>query len=58
VIVYALKVIEKPINISKYQLTKAIPEKLKRSLPSIVEIELEMNQKPFELSQKDENKKV
>lgn len=41
---YALKGIEKPIGISEYELTKAIPEKLKGSLPSIEEIEFEMNQ--------------
>jgi len=41
---YALKGIEKPIGVSEYQLTKAIPEKLKGVLPSIEEIESEMNQ--------------
>lgn len=36
---YALKGIEKPIGISEYQLTKAIPSNLKSSLPSIAQIE-------------------
>jgi len=41
---YALKGIEKPIGISEYQLTKAIPENLKANLPSIEEIEAELNE--------------
>jgi len=40
---YALKGIQKPIGISEYQLTKAIPENLKSNLPSIEEIETELN---------------
>jgi predicted nuclease of restriction endonuclease-like (RecB) superfamily len=36
---YALKGIEKPIGISEYQLTKAVPSDLKSSLPSIAQIE-------------------
>ncbi len=40
---YALKGIEKPIGISEYELTKAIPEKLKGSLPSIEELEAELS---------------
>lgn len=40
---YALRGIEKPIGISEYQLTRAIPEKLKTSFPSIEEIEAELN---------------
>lgn len=39
---YALKDINKPIGISEYELTKAIPDKLKSSLPSIDEIEKEL----------------
>jgi len=38
---YALKNINKPIRISEYQLTEAIPENLKGSLPSIEDLELE-----------------
>ncbi|KPJ67558.1 MAG: hypothetical protein AMJ43_04750 [Coxiella sp. DG_40] len=41
---YALKGIEKPIGISEYQLTKAIPDKLKINLPTIEEIETELNE--------------
>lgn len=41
---YALKGIEKPIGISEYQLTKAIPESLKTNLPTIAEIEAELNE--------------
>ena len=36
---YALKGLEKPIGVSEYHLTKAIPTNLKDSLPSIVDIE-------------------
>lgn len=41
---YALKGIEKPIGISEYQLTRAIPESLKSSLPSVEEIEANLNE--------------
>lgn len=40
---YALRSIEKPIGISEYELTKALPEKLKNVMPSIEEIEAELN---------------
>lgn len=40
---YSLKGIERPIGVSEYELTKAIPEKLKSNLPSIEEIEAELN---------------
>lgn len=40
---YALRGIEKPIGISEYDLRKILPEKLKGSLPSIEEIEAELN---------------
>ncbi len=40
---YALKDINKPIGVSEYELTKAIPKKLKSSLPSIEEIENELS---------------
>ncbi|MEO5996329.1 MAG: hypothetical protein ABIN89_06365 [Chitinophagaceae bacterium] len=44
---YALKDINKPIGISEYQLTSAIPVNLKSSLPTIEELEkeLERNEK-------------
>ena len=41
---YALKGIEKPIGVSEYQLSQAIPDKLKTSLPTIEEIEAELNE--------------
>jgi len=40
---YALKGIDKPIGISAYELTKAIPDNLKSNLPSIQELEAELN---------------
>ena len=42
VVEYALSDIHKPIGVSEYQLTKALPEKLKSSLPSIEELEAEL----------------
>ena len=41
---YALKGIEKPMGISEYELTKAVPDNLKLNLPSIEEIEAELNE--------------
>jgi predicted nuclease of restriction endonuclease-like (RecB) superfamily len=40
---YALRDVNKPIGISEYELTKALPTNLRSSLPSIEEIESEMN---------------
>lgn len=40
---YALRGIDKPIGISEYELTRALPESLKSSLPSIEEIERELS---------------
>ena len=39
---YALKDINKPIGVSAYQLTEAIPDNLKTSLPTIEELEAEL----------------
>lgn len=39
---YALSDIHKPIGVSEYELTQALPEELKSSLPSIEEIEAEL----------------
>lgn len=39
---YALKDIQKPIGISEYKLVESIPEELKTSLPTIEEIEKEL----------------
>jgi predicted nuclease of restriction endonuclease-like (RecB) superfamily len=41
---YALKNIDKPIGVSEYQLTEAIPENLKGSLPSIEDLERELKE--------------
>ena len=40
---YSLKGIEKPIGVSEYQLTRAIPENLKINFPTVEEIEAELN---------------
>jgi hypothetical protein len=37
-----LRDIHKPIGVSEYELTRALPENLKNSLPSIEEIEAEL----------------
>lgn len=42
---YALKDINKPIGISEYELIKAIPEDLRSNLPTVEEIENEMEEK-------------
>lgn len=39
---YALSDIHKPMGVSEYQLTQALPDNLKPSLPSIEEIEREL----------------
>jgi predicted nuclease of restriction endonuclease-like (RecB) superfamily len=39
---YALSDIHKPIGVSEYQLSRYLPDKLKRSLPSIEELEREL----------------
>ncbi len=49
---YALRDINKPIGITEYQLTSAIPENLKGSLPTIEELEKELEQN----NQTEENK--
>jgi predicted nuclease of restriction endonuclease-like (RecB) superfamily len=40
---YALSDIHKPMGVTEYQLTQALPENLKGSLPSVEEIEREMS---------------
>ncbi len=39
---YALRDLKKPIGISEYELTRALPAELKSSLPSIEDIENEL----------------
>ncbi|MCF6314673.1 MAG: PDDEXK nuclease domain-containing protein [Verrucomicrobiales bacterium] len=41
---YALSDINKPIGVSEYQLTQSLPDSLKPSLPSIEELEAELQQ--------------
>ena len=41
---YALRGLQKPIGISGYEITRALPKDLKSSLPSIKEIEAELTQ--------------
>ena len=41
---YALRDMNKALAVSDYQLTRAIPETLKPSLPTVEEIELELQQ--------------
>ena len=43
---YSLRDIKKPIGVSEYWLTKAIPDDLKINLPTIQEIEFELNTIP------------
>ena len=40
---YALRDILKPIGISEYELTRALPDDLKSSLPTVEEIEAELS---------------
>ena len=41
---YSLRDMEKPIGVADYELTRALPEKLASSLPSIEDIEAELSQ--------------
>ncbi len=43
IVEYALSDLQKPIGVSEYQLVQALPENLKSSLPSIQELEDELN---------------
>lgn len=45
VVEYALKDINKPLGISEYELTEVLPKEYKSSLPSIEDIEAELNEK-------------
>lgn len=46
---YALRNVKAPIGISEYTLSKALPKELKTSLPTIEEIESELNELPVKL---------
>jgi predicted nuclease of restriction endonuclease-like (RecB) superfamily len=41
---YALRGMDKPIGVSEYELTRALPEKFKSALPTIEEIEAELEE--------------
>ena len=41
---YALKDMSKPMGVSEYKIVRAIPEKLKTSLPTIYELENELSE--------------
>ena len=47
---YALSGYDQPIGVSDYQLTKAIPDNLRSTLPSIEEVEEELNKIGYNLS--------
>ncbi len=51
---YALRDIHKPIGVSEYELTRALPDNLKSSLPSIEEIEAEFGRQTFETAPEEE----
>ena len=40
---YALSGYDQPIGVSDYELTKAIPDNLKSALPTVEEVEEELN---------------
>jgi predicted nuclease of restriction endonuclease-like (RecB) superfamily len=44
---YALRDARKPIGVSKYRLTTALPRELKSSLPTVEQLEKELNSVPF-----------
>lgn len=45
---YALRDMNKPMGISEYRLTDAIPDNLKAKLPSIEELENKLSGKTYE----------
>jgi len=45
VVEYALRDIGKPMGIAEFRLTESLPENLKSSLPSIEELESELDQR-------------
>lgn len=49
IVEYALRDINKPIGISTYQLRKALPEQLQGSLPTIEQLEMELNTAALEI---------
>lgn len=54
---YALRGIDKPIGISQYELTRALPDNLKSALPSIEDIERELSENADNSIRKIKNRK-
>ena len=46
VVEYALRDMTKPLGVSEYQLTEALPENLRGSLPTVEELETELGEFP------------
>jgi predicted nuclease of restriction endonuclease-like (RecB) superfamily len=57
VVEYALKGIDTPLGVSNYELSKALPKKFKTDLPSIEELEAEID-KEYEALKKPVDKKM
>ena len=51
---YALRGMDKPIGVSEYELTRALPDELKSSLPTIEEIEAELSEGLLDTNKEDE----
>lgn len=49
IVQYALRDINKPIGISTYQVQAALPEQLQGSLPTIEQLEMELNTAALEI---------
>lgn len=43
---YALRDLRKPVGVSEYRLTEALPKVLQHSLPTVEELEAELKQSP------------
>jgi hypothetical protein len=54
---YALSGIDKPIGVSSYELTRALPRSLLSALPTVEEIEAELGE-PVPASRSDEKEKA
>ena len=52
---YALRGMDKPIGVSEYELTRALPDELKSSLPTIEEIEAELSEGLPDTNKEDES---
>jgi hypothetical protein len=55
VVEYALRDLNKPIGISTYQLKDSLPEPLKGNLPTIEELETQLNVLSVEIEEELEN---